>query len=58
MARLPGRHYNQGSAYATELVQAHHDIEAEWLIVKLAASSHRVHGPENSYSIRLDEKVK
>jgi len=30
----------------------------ERLIVKLAASSHRVHGPGHNCTIRLDEKVK
>ena len=47
-----------GSTYATELFQAHRGIEAERLIVKLAASSHRVHGPGHNCTIRLDEKVK
>jgi hypothetical protein len=47
-----------GSIYATQLVQAHRGIEAERLIVKLAASSRRVHGPEHNSSISLDEKVK
>ena len=47
-----------GSTYVTELVQAHRGIEAERLIVKLAASSRRVHGPGHNCSISLDEKVK
>ncbi len=47
-----------GSTYATELFQAHRGIEAERLIVKLAASSRRVHGPEHNCSTSLDEKVK
>ncbi len=47
-----------GSTYVTKLVQAHRGIEAERLIVKLAASSRRVHGPEHNSSISLDEKVK
>jgi hypothetical protein len=32
--------------------------QSERLIVKLAASSHRVHGPGHNCSISLDEKVK
>ena len=47
-----------GSNYVSELVRAHRGIEAERLIVKLAASSHRVHGPGHNWTIRLDEKVK
>ena len=47
-----------GSTYATELFQAHRGIEAERLIVKLAASNRHVHGPEHSCSTSLDEKVK
>jgi len=47
-----------GSIYVTKLVQKHHGIEAERLIVKLAASSHRAHGPGHNCSISLDEKVK
>jgi hypothetical protein len=47
-----------GLWYVTELVQAHSGIEAERLIVKLAATSQRVHGPEHNFSISLDEKVK
>ena len=42
----------------TQLVQAHRGIEAERLIVKMAASSRRVHGPGHNCSISLDEKVK
>ncbi len=44
--------------YVTKLVQAHRGIKAERLIVKLTASSRRVHGPGHSCSISLDEKVK
>ena len=47
-----------GSTYVTELVQAHRGIEAERLIVKLAAISQRVHGPGHNCTISLDEKVK
>jgi hypothetical protein len=47
-----------GSIYATQLVQAHHGIEAERLIMKLAASSQRVHGPGHSCSMSVYEKVK
>jgi hypothetical protein len=47
-----------GLNYATQLVQAHRGIEAERLIVKMAASSRRVHGPGHNCSISLDEKVK
>ena len=47
-----------GSIYVTELVQAHRGIEAERLIVKLAASSRRIHGPGHNCSISLNEKVK
>ena len=47
-----------GSTYVTELVQAHRGIEAEWLIVKMAASSRRVHGPGHNCTISLDKKVK
>jgi hypothetical protein len=50
--------FRAGSGYVTELVRAHRGIEAEWLIVKLAASSRRVHGPGHSCSISLNEKVK
>ena len=46
-----------GLIYVTKLVQAHCVIEAERLIVKLAAISHRVHGPGHSCSISLDEEV-
>ncbi len=49
---------HSGSTYATELVQVQRGIEAERLIVKLAASSHSVHGPGHNCSISLDEKVK
>ena len=37
--------------YKTKLVRAHHGIEAEWRVVKLAASSHLVHAPEHRCSI-------
>ena len=47
-----------GSTYVTKLVQAHRGIEAERLIVKLAAISQRVHGPGHNCTISLDEKVK
>jgi len=47
-----------GLWYVTRLDQAHRGIEAERLIVKLAASSRRVHGPEHNCSTSLDEKVK
>jgi len=47
-----------GLWYVTELVQAHRGIKAERLIVKLAASSRRVHGPGHNCSTSLDEKVK
>jgi len=47
-----------GLFYATRLDQAHRGIEAERLIVKLAASSRCVHGPGHNCSISLDEKVK
>jgi hypothetical protein len=47
-----------GFDYVTELVQAHRGIKAERLIVKLTASSRRVHGPGHSCSMILDEKVK
>ena len=47
-----------GSWYVTQLVRAHRGIEAERLIVKLAASSQRVHGPGHSCSMSLDEDVK
>ena len=42
----------------TKLVKAHRGIEAERLIVKLAASSRRVHGAEHRFSISLDAMVK
>ena len=35
--------------YVTKLVKAHRGIEAERLIVKLAASSRRVHGAEHRF---------
>ena len=44
--------------YVTFLVKAHRGIKAEGLIVKLAAHSRRVHGPEHNCSISLDKKVK
>ena len=47
-----------GSIYVMKLVQKHRGIEAERLIVKLTASSRRVHGPGHSCSMSLDEKVK
>jgi hypothetical protein len=47
-----------GSIYVINLFQAHRGIEAEQLIVKLAAISQRIHGPEHNFSISLDEKVK
>jgi hypothetical protein len=47
-----------GLFYATRLDQAHRGIEAERLIVKLAASSRCIHGPGHNCSISLDEKVK
>jgi hypothetical protein len=53
-----GATLRSGSIYATELVQANRGIEAERLIVKLAASSQRVHGPGHNCFISLDEKVK
>jgi len=53
-----GATLRSGSIYAAELVQANRGIEAERLIVKLAASSQRVHGPGHNCSISLDEKVK
>jgi len=49
---------HSGSTYATELVQVHRGIKAERLSVKLAASSHSVHGPGHTCSKSLDEKVK
>jgi hypothetical protein len=53
-----GATLSSGSTYVTELVQAHRGIEAERLIVKLAAISQRVHGPGHNCTISLDEKVK
>jgi hypothetical protein len=47
-----------GLSYVTRLVQAHRGIKAERLIVKLAAISHRVHGPGHNHTISIDEKVK
>jgi len=47
-----------GFNYVRELVQAHRGIQAERLIVKLAAISRRVHGPEHNCSTSLDEMVK
>jgi hypothetical protein len=47
-----------GFWYVTKLVHAHRGIEAERLSVKLAAISHRVHGPGHNCTISLDEKVK
>ncbi len=47
-----------GLSYVTKLIRAHRGIEAEWLSVKLAASSRRVHGPGHNCSKSLDEKVK
>jgi hypothetical protein len=49
---------HSGLWYVTKLVQAHRGIEAERLIVKLAAISQRVHGPGHNCTISLDEKVK
>jgi hypothetical protein len=46
-----------GSKYVINLVQAHRGIEAERLIVKFAAISHRVHGVEHNCTMSLDKKV-
>jgi hypothetical protein len=53
-----GATLSSGLSYVAELVQAHRGIEAERLIVKLAAISQRVHGPGHNCTIRLGEKVK
>ena len=53
-----GATLRSGSVYATGPVQANRGIEAERLIVKLAASSQRVHGPGHNCSLSLVEKVK
>ena len=47
-----------GSNYVTKLEEAYRGIKAERLIVKLAAISHRVHGPGHNCTMSLDEKVK
>ena len=47
-----------GLTNATKLVKAHCGIKAKQFIVKLAASSRRIHGPGHNCSISLDKKVK
>jgi hypothetical protein len=43
-----------GLAYVEQLQKMHHGIEAERLVMKLAADSCRVHGPKHNYTVMVN----